>query len=122
MPQKIELIATCPMGLEAIVAREIRDLGYTEMTVENGRVRFFGDELGHLSRQSLVAYGGSVLVLMGQFKATTFDELFEGTKALAWPDWIPNDAEFPVEGVPISHSFPAFLPAKASPKKLSLRS
>ena len=98
MPQKIELIATCPMGLEAIVAREIRDLGYEEMTVENGRVRFFGDELAICRTNLWLRTADRVLVLMGQFKATTFDELFEGTKALAWPDWIPNDAEFPVEG------------------------
>lgn len=98
MPQKIELIATCPMGLEAIVAREIRDLGYEELTVENGRVRFFGDELAICRTNLWLRTADRVLVLMGQFKATTFDELFEGTKALAWPDWIPNDAEFPVEG------------------------
>ncbi|OPH57285.1 N-6 DNA methylase [Paenibacillus ferrarius] len=98
MPQQIELIATCPMGLEAIVAREIRDLGYSEVTVENGRVRFIGDELAICRANLWLRTADRILVLMGQFKALTFDELFEGTKALAWPDWIPNDAEFPVEG------------------------
>ncbi|UKS24075.1 class I SAM-dependent RNA methyltransferase [Paenibacillus sp. HWE-109] len=98
MPQQLELIATCPMGLEAIVAREIRDLGYTEVTVENGRVRFLGDELAICRANLWLRTADRILILMGQFKALTFDELFEGTKALAWPDWIPNDAEFPVEG------------------------
>lgn len=98
MPQQIELIATCPMGLEAIVAREIRDLGYNEVTVENGRVRFLGDELAICRTNLWLRTADRILVNMGQFKALTFDELFEGTKALAWPDWIPNDAEFPVEG------------------------
>ncbi|NEW08767.1 class I SAM-dependent RNA methyltransferase [Paenibacillus sp. SYP-B3998] len=95
---RIELIATCPMGLEAIVAREIRDLGYNEVTVENGRVRFIGDELAICRANIWLRTADRILVLMGQFKALTFDELFEGTKALSWPDWIPNDAEFPVEG------------------------
>ncbi|GGI45521.1 RNA methyltransferase [Paenibacillus marchantiophytorum] len=98
MPQQLELIATCPMGLEAIVAREIRDLGYTEVTVENGRVRFLGDELAICRANLWLRTADRILILMGQFKALTFDELFEGAKALAWPDWIPNDAEFPVEG------------------------
>ncbi|MBD0381162.1 THUMP domain-containing class I SAM-dependent RNA methyltransferase [Paenibacillus sedimenti] len=97
MPQ-LELIATCPMGLEAVVAREIRDLGYNEVTVENGRVRFIGDELAICRANIWLRTADRILVLMGQFKALTFDELFEGTKALAWPDWIPGDAEFPVEG------------------------
>ncbi|MFD0698623.1 class I SAM-dependent RNA methyltransferase [Paenibacillus sp. GCM10027628] len=95
---QLELIATCPMGLEAVVAREIRDLGYTEVTVENGRVRFIGDELAICRANIWLRTADRILVLMGQFKALTFDELFEGTKALAWPDWIPGDAEFPVEG------------------------
>ncbi|TXK86076.1 class I SAM-dependent RNA methyltransferase [Paenibacillus sp. N3.4] len=98
MSQQFELIATCPMGLEAIVAREIRDLGYNEVTVENGRVRFLGDELAICRTNLWLRTADRILVLMGQFQALTFDELFEGTKALAWPDWIPNDAEFPVEG------------------------
>ncbi|MFC5451758.1 THUMP domain-containing class I SAM-dependent RNA methyltransferase [Paenibacillus aestuarii] len=95
---RLELIATCPMGLEAVVAREVRELGYTEVTVENGRVRFIGDELAICRANIWLRTADRILVLMGQFQALTFDELFEGTKALAWPDWIPADAEFPVEG------------------------
>ncbi|MGG1551443.1 THUMP domain-containing class I SAM-dependent RNA methyltransferase [Paenibacillus ferrarius] len=98
MSTLIELIATCPMGLEAVVAREVRDLGYTDVTVENGRVRFWGDELAICRANLWLRTADRVLILMGQFKATTFDDLFEGTKALAWPDWIPNDGEFPVQG------------------------
>lgn len=95
---QIELIATSPMGLEAIVAREIRDLGYDEVTVENGRVTFMGDELAICRANLWLRTADRILIKMGQFKATTFDELFEGTKALPWPDWIPEDAEFPVNG------------------------
>lgn len=94
----IELIATAPMGLEAIVAREVRDLGYDQVTVENGRVTFIGDKLAICRANLWLRTADRVLVKMGQFKATTFDELFEGTKALPWPDWIPEDGEFPVEG------------------------
>ncbi|OXM84165.1 THUMP domain-containing class I SAM-dependent RNA methyltransferase [Paenibacillus rigui] len=94
----IELIATCPMGLEAVVAREVRDLGYDQVTVENGRVLFQGDEMAICRANLWLRTAERVLVKMGQFKAMTFDELFEGTKALPWPEWIPENAEFPVEG------------------------
>jgi putative N6-adenine-specific DNA methylase len=95
---QLELIATVPMGLEAIVAREIRDLGYTDVKVENGRVVFIGDELAICRANLWLRTADRILIKMGQFEAKTFDDLFEGTKALAWPDFIPGDAEFPVEG------------------------
>ncbi|WP_068773670.1 class I SAM-dependent RNA methyltransferase [Paenibacillus sp. FJAT-26967] len=95
---KLDLIATCPMGLEAIVAREIRELGYEDVTVENGRVTFTGDELAVCRANLWLRTADRILIKMGQFEARTFDELFEGTKALDWPDWIPGDGEFPVEG------------------------
>ncbi|WP_240419102.1 THUMP domain-containing class I SAM-dependent RNA methyltransferase [Paenibacillus periandrae] len=95
---EIQLIATCPMGLEAILAREIRDLGYDNTTVENGRVNFTGDELAICRANLWLRTADRVLVKMGQFEARTFDELFEGTKALPWADWIPEDAEFPAQG------------------------
>ncbi|WP_058303479.1 THUMP domain-containing class I SAM-dependent RNA methyltransferase [Gorillibacterium timonense] len=94
----IQLIATCPMGLEAIVAREIKELGYEDMQVENGRITFKGDELAICRANLWLRTADRVLVKMGEFKARTFDELFEGTKALPWPDWIPESGEFPVEG------------------------
>lgn len=94
----LELIATCPMGLEAIVAREIKDLGYPDMMVENGRVTFKGDELAICRANLWLRTADRILIKMGEFPATTFDDLFEGTKALPWPDWIPEEGEFPVEG------------------------
>jgi putative N6-adenine-specific DNA methylase len=95
---QLDLIATVPMGLEAVVAREIRDLGYPDVTVENGRVLFKGDALAICRANLWLRTADRILVKMGQFEAHTFDELFEGTKAMDWPDWIPEDAEFPVEG------------------------
>lgn len=87
-----------PYGLEAVVAREVRNLGYDQVTVENGRVTFVGDYLAICRANLWLRTADRVLVKMGQFKAATFDELFEGVKALPWPDWIPEDGEFPVEG------------------------
>lgn len=95
---KLQLIATVPMGLEAIVAREIKDLGYEEMVVENGRVTFTGDETAIARANLWLRTADRILIKMGQFPATTFDELFEGTKALEWPEWIPENGEFPVQG------------------------
>ncbi|KAA8999839.1 class I SAM-dependent RNA methyltransferase [Paenibacillus spiritus] len=93
----LELIATAPMGLEAIVARELNELGYETVT-ENGRVVFRGG-LADICRCNLwLRTSDRVLVKMAQFPARTFDELFEGVKAIAWEDWIPENGEFPVEG------------------------
>ncbi|MFK7695222.1 class I SAM-dependent RNA methyltransferase [Paenibacillus sp. HJGM_3] len=96
--EHIQLIATCPMGLEALVAREVRDLGYTDVSVENGKVAFRSDLLGICRANLWLRTADRIVIKMGEFPATTFDELFEGTKALAWPDWIPELGTFPVNG------------------------
>lgn len=95
---QLQLIATAPMGLEAIVAREVRDLGYDDVMVENGRVTFRGDALAIARANLWLRTADRVLVKMGEFPARTFDDLFEGTKALPWPSWIPEHGEFPVNG------------------------
>lgn len=95
---QIQLIATAAFGLEAVVAREVKNLGYEEVMVENGRVTFQGD-LSAICRGNLwLRSADRVLIKLGEFKALTFDELFEKTKALPWEQWIPEDGEFPVEG------------------------
>lgn len=95
---KLQLIATAPMGLEAIVARELKQLGYEDVMVENGRVTFAGEEQD-ISRANLwLRTADRVLIKMAEFPATTFEELFEGTKAVQWQEWIPEHGEFPVEG------------------------
>lgn len=94
----IELIAATQMGLEAITAQELRALGYSDLQVDNGRVTFRG-QLADICRTNMwLRTADRILVKMGEFPATTFDELFEGVKALEWADWIPADAEFPVNG------------------------
>ncbi len=94
---KFELLATAAMGLEAVVAKEVRDLGY-ECTVENGRVRFQGDELAICKSNLWLRTADRVKIKVGEFKAKTFDELFEKTKALPWEKYLPENAEFPVSG------------------------
>lgn len=94
----IELIATAAFGLESIVARELKKLGYNELTVENGRVLFSTDELGICRTNLWLRSSDRVLLKMGFFKARTFEELFQQTKALPWEKWLPVDADFPVQG------------------------
>lgn len=95
---KIELIATAAMGLEAVVARQVKALGYTDVQVDNGKVTFRGDT-GAICRANLwLRSADRVLVKLGEFPATDFDQLFEETKALSWPDWLPKNAAFPVNG------------------------
>jgi putative N6-adenine-specific DNA methylase len=100
--EKIDLIATSAFGLEAVVAREVRQLGYEEVFVENGKVTFTAD-LAAICRANLwLRSADRVLLKLGEFKATSFDELFEKTKALPWTEWLPMDATFPVEGKSIN--------------------
>ncbi|MGI6120201.1 MAG: THUMP domain-containing class I SAM-dependent RNA methyltransferase [Desulfosporosinus sp.] len=95
---KIELIATAAFGLESIVARELKNLGYDNLTVENGRVSFSTDELGICRANLWLRSSDRVLLKMGSFKARTFEELFQQTRALPWEEWLPEDANFPVQG------------------------
>ncbi|MCA1030453.1 class I SAM-dependent RNA methyltransferase [Bacillus timonensis] len=94
---KYTIIATSAMGIEALVAQEVRDLGY-ECSVENGKVTFEGDELAICRSNLWLRTADRIKIKVGEFKATTFDELFEKTKALNWGDFIPENAEFPVIG------------------------
>lgn len=95
---KITLIATAAMGIEALVAKEVRDLGYESVTVENGKVTFEADVSAICRTNLWLRTADRVKVKVGEFKATSFDELFEKTKALPWEQFIPEDAEFPVIG------------------------
>ncbi|MFD1440667.1 THUMP domain-containing class I SAM-dependent RNA methyltransferase [Lacticaseibacillus hegangensis] len=92
-----KLLATMASGLEALTAREIRDLGFDEQT-DNGKVYFQGDETAIAKANVWLRTADRVKIVVGQFTATTFDELFEGVKALPWDQYLPLDAAFPVEG------------------------
>lgn len=96
--QTVELIATAAFGLEAVVANELRQLGFENLRVENGRVAFQAG-LDAIPRCNLWLRSADRLLLqVGEFEALTFEELFEQTKGLPWTDWIPEAGEFPVEG------------------------
>jgi putative N6-adenine-specific DNA methylase len=95
---KYELIATATFGLEAIVAREVKRLGYEDVKVENARVTFRGDESAICRSNLWLRSADRVFIKMGEFQALTFEELFEKTKALPWGDILPENANFPVEG------------------------
>lgn len=94
---KYQIIATAAMGLEALVAQEVRALGY-DCQVDNGKVIFSGDEYAIARSNLWLRTADRIKIIVGEFKAYTFDELFEKTKALPWEQFLPEDAEFPVLG------------------------
>jgi len=109
MPKKVNLIATSAMGLESVVAKEVKDLGYEDVTVENGRVRYQTDVSGIPRSNLWLRTADRVRLVIGEFQATTFDELFEQTKALPWENFIPEDGSVPVIGKSVKstlHSVP----------------
>ncbi|WP_354631299.1 THUMP domain-containing class I SAM-dependent RNA methyltransferase [Levilactobacillus brevis] len=91
------LYAATASGIEAIAGRELRELGY-ETQVENGRVRFDGTIKDILRANLWLRTADRVRIIVAEFDAVTFDELFEATKAVAWDELLPMDAAFPVEG------------------------
>ncbi len=95
--KNIELIATSAMGLEALVAKEVRELGY-ECQVENGRITYKGDQMAIARSNLWLRTADRVKIKAGEFKAYSFDELFEKTKAIPWEQFLPENAEFPVSG------------------------
>ena len=103
-----QLLAVCPMGLEAVVAREIQELGY-ETNVENGRIFFEGDASAIVKANLWLRTADRIKIVVGRFNATTFDELFEQTKALPWASIIDKEGNFPVQGRSVKstlHSVP----------------
>jgi putative N6-adenine-specific DNA methylase len=94
--RKFELIAPCHFGLESILKREIEDIGYEVVKVQDGRVTFEGDEEAVARANICLRTAERILIKVGEFTATTYDELFEATKALDWENYIPKDARFNV--------------------------
>lgn len=92
--ETFELIAPCHFGLEAVLKREIVALGYDIIKVEDGKVTFTGDAAAIARANMFLRTTERILIKVGSFQATTFDELFEGTKALPWEKYIPEDGRF----------------------------
>ncbi len=107
---RYELIATSTFGLEAVVRREIEALGYKVLQVEDGRITYLGDERAIARSNLWLRTADRVYLKAGDFKASSFEELFQQTKAIAWEDFIPCEGNFPVVGTSVKsalHSVPA---------------
>lgn len=97
MKKQYSLIATAAAGIEALVGKELRDLGI-DCQVENGRARFKGDLETIATANLWLRTADRVKIIVDEFDAYTFDELFEKVKAIPWEEYLPMDAEFPVAG------------------------
>lgn len=90
----MELIAPCHFGLEAVLKREIIDIGYDIIKVEDGRVFYLGDEEALARGNIFLRSAERILLKVAEFEARTFEELFENTKEIPWEDYLPKDAKF----------------------------
>ncbi len=124
--EQLKLMVPCLLGLEKIVADELRRLDMAEVHAENGHVTCQGT-LADIPRLNLwLRCGARVLLVLGEFEADSFEALFQGVNAIPWEDWIDRDGEFPVTGYSISsklHSVPACqsIVKKAIVQRLSAR-
>lgn len=91
---KLELIATATFGLEAVVRREIENLGYKVIKTEDGKVTFTGDEHAIAKANLWLRTADRVLIKMAEFRALEFEDLFQQVKTIAWEEWIPDDGFF----------------------------
>ena len=106
---RLELVATCHFGLEHLLGEEIDALGYERISTIDGRITFAADEEGVALSNIFLRYAERIFIKLGDFRAKSFDELFEGTRALPWPDFIGKNDAFPVKGHAIKsklHSIP----------------
>lgn len=92
--RRFELIAPCHFGMEAVLKKEIVDLGYDVSEVADGRVTFLGDEEALCRANVFLRTAERVLIKLGRFTAETYEELFQGTRALPWEEYIPKDGKF----------------------------
>ena len=105
----LKLIATTTFGLEAVTAKELKNLGYEDLTVENGKVTFEGDEMDIAICNIWLRTADRVLIQMAQFEAKSFEELFQGTLAVNWGEFIPENGIMHITGKSIKsqlHSVP----------------
>ena len=95
---RLELVATCLFGLEHLLGQEIEALGYERISTIDGRITFAGDEEAVALSNVFLRYAERVYIKLGSFRAETFEELFEGTRALPWHEFIGSSDAFPVKG------------------------
>ena len=119
---KIQLVATCLFGLEHMLGEEIEKLGYERISTINGRVTFLGDEQAVALSNVFLRYAERVFIKLGSFKATSFEDLFEGTRALPWSEFIGRNDAFPVKGHSIKSQLFSIPDCQAIVKKAIVRS
>ena len=119
---KMQLVATCLFGLEHLLGEEIEKLGYERVSTINGRVTFIGDEEAVALANVFLRYAERVYIKLGSFRATSFEELFEGTRALPWSEFIGRNDAFPVKGHSIKSQLFSIPDCQAIIKKAIVRS
>ena len=95
---KIQMVATCLFGLEKLLGEEIDALGCRRLETMDGRIFFEGDERQLVAANIRLRFAERVYIALGSFEATSFEELYEGTRALPWENWVGEDDAFPVKG------------------------
>ena len=119
---KFQLVATCLFGLEHLLGEEIDALGYERVSTIDGRVTFFGDCEAVALSNIFLRYAERVYIKLGSFRAESFDELFEGTRKLPWPEFIGKDDAFPVKGHAIKSKLFSIPDCQSIVKKAIVRS
>ncbi len=117
----LQLVATCLFGLEHLLGEEIDRLGYERISTIDGRVTFLGDEEAVALSNVFFRYAERVYIKLGSFPARSFEELFEGTRKLPWPDFIGRDDAFPVKGHSIRSALHSIPDCQAIVKKAIVR-
>lgn len=118
---RFELVATCLFGLEHLLGEEIDALGYERVETIDGRVTFVGDEEAVALANVFLRYAERVFIKLGSFPASSFDELFEGTRALNWADFIGKTDVFPVKGHSIKSALTSIPDCQKIVKKAVVR-
>lgn len=113
----MDIIVTTAFGTEGVTARELRNLGYEDLTVDNGKIVFQGTPEDVARVNMWLRTAARVLIRVGEFEAKTFEELFEGVKALPWEDWIPENGRFPVNGKSVQSTLFSISDCQAITKK-----
>ena len=119
---KLTLVATCLFGLEHLLGEEIDELGYERISTIDGRVTFAADSEGVALANVFLRYAERVYVEVGRCRAESFDELFEGVRAMPWAEYIGRDDEFPVSGHSIKSKLFSIPDCQAIVKKAIVRS
>lgn len=122
MKKTLTIVATAAMGIEGIVAKELKELGYENVIVENGKCKIQGSLIDVARLNLWLRTADRVKIEIASFKAYTFDELFEKTKALPWADYISENGQFPVTGKSVKSKLFSISDCQAITKKAIVES